>query len=395
MKPNRRHALVLLASGVITVSSRVLVAQETAGAGPALRVVQPAEGSVLSTREPSLQVCIAGGDGDMRSSFRATLDGETITNGFTWTGECAQWHPPEGWSGFDRPHSWSERRYDEEGWTVGLRDGDHAFEARVSGPGGTEVVVATSFSVRTKKRAMSLGVGFPDVSLEGFDGDFAPANLLEGRYGSRRVSGVAKDAGVLRYTAKDVSVAGISSSLAESADPGETETTLWRFSAGKRKGYGYKTGNTSYIAPYHGTAVFFGGISADEGPFGAEDERTFAPFDGETRLGSSFEGGIAFALNNSITLDAGFEETAVYPHWVFWEAAGSGAVHGLALCIADGVSRQVARTAPRAAPVVSFILRNGISYAIYHQRRTDVNWPFGGGQALIYKGVKVSFTFTY
>jgi hypothetical protein len=32
---------------------------------------------------------------------------------------------------------------------------------------------------------------------------------------------------------------------------------------------------------------------------------------------------------------------------------------------------------------------------IYHQRRSNVNWPFGGGPGLIYEGVKVSFTFTY
>ena len=131
------------------------------------------------------------------------------------------------------------------------------------------------------------------------------------------------------------------------------------------------------------------------GPFNPADELALEPFDGHTRVGSAFEGGVAFGINRSITLDAGFEETAVYPHWVFWEALGSGAVQAIALGVADGVSRQVARKAPRAAPIVSFLLRNGISYVIYHQRRSEVNWPFGGGPGLIYEGFKVSFTFTY
>src|SRR4029077_2776687 len=100
-------------------------------------------------------------------------------------------------------------------------------------------------------------------------------------------------------------------------------------------------------------------------------------------------------ISRSITLDAGYEEIAVYPHYVFWPAAGSGLVHGIALAVGDRVSKQVAKTSLRAAPIVSFILRNGISYAIYHQRRSEVNWPFGGGPGLIYQGIKVSFTFTY
>jgi len=370
-------------------------AQTDAPAPLVIRIEQPADASIVSSRQPAIRVCVQGDVARARESFRVTLDGESIASDFDWSDDCARWTPPDRWYGFDKRHSWSDPPYKQDGWTVGLRDGGHELVASVSGPTGEAVVVRSHFQVETKRMAASLAVGSVDASLEGFDGPFASTNLLEARFGPRRVSTIAKDAGVVRYTERAISIGGISTRLADAGDPGETETSLWRFMAGHREGYGYRIGETAFIAPYHGTSVFFDDFDAYDGPFTPADQAALEPFNGHTRVGTVFEGGVAFGLNRSITLDLGFEETAVYPHFVFWPALGGGAVHGIALGVADGVSRQVARTAPRAAPIVSFLLRNGISYVVYHQRRSEVNWPFGGNPGLIYKGVKLSFTFTY
>jgi hypothetical protein len=393
----RRFIRSLIATGCLVVPASAPQAQPAppVATAPGIRVESPADGSVLNTRQPRIRVCVSGGDEATRSTFTASLDGETISRGFTWSNDCAQWSPYDGWIRFGKPHAWSGPPYEEDAWTAGMRDGAHHFEASVSGPTGEEIAVESHFRIETTHTAVSLGAGFPKMSLAGFDGSFASTNLLEARFGSQRASTIAKDAGVLRYTDKAVSIGGISTRLADAGDPGETESTLWRFMAGRRQGYGYRTGDTAFVAPYQGNLVFFTDFDAYDGPFSPTDELAVEPFDGHTRVGTGFEGGIAFGINRSITLDAGFEETAVYPHWVFWPALGSGVVHGIALSVADGVSRQVARVSPRAAPIVSFILRNGISYVIFHQRRSEVNWPFGGGPGLIYEGFKVSFTFTY
>jgi hypothetical protein len=404
MSSIQRIARGVITAGCLVGLSRAPIAQPTPPDAPAqndapaplvIRVEHPADGSILNTRQPSIRVCLSGGDEATRVTFRASLDGETISAKFMWSGDCAQWSPSGDWFGLGKRHAWSAPPYEEEGWTAGMRDGGHDFVASVSGPTGEEVAVRSHFRIETEHMAVSLGVGFPNMSLEGFDGSFAPTNLLEGRFGPRCVSTLVKDAGVLRYTEKAVSIGGVSTRLADAGDPGETETSLWRFMAGRRKGYGSRTGDAAFVAPYQGTSVFFDDFDAYEGPYSPADVLALEPFDGHTRVGSAFEGGVAFGINRSITLDAGFEEMAVYPHYIFWPALGSGLVHGIALSVADGISRQVARTSPRAAPIVSFILRNGISYVIYHQRRSNVNWPFGGGPGLIYEGVKVSFTFTY
>lgn len=362
---------------------------------PSLLIESPVDGSVLDTRQPTIRVCAYNGGEIDGAGFSATLDGESITAGFEWRRECAQWTPSDGWVGVDRRHAWSDPPYEEEGWTAGMRDGVHELEVSVTLASGERLVDRSRFRVETRRRAASLGVGLPNLSLDGFEGPFAPTTLVEARFGSRRVSTLAKDAGVLQYRDKALSVGGISTRLGDDGDPGETETSLWRFALGRREGYGYRTSDSAFLAPYHGTAMFLADPDAYTGPFDPADVLAFAPFDGGVRVGTTFEGGIAWGLGPSVTLDAGYEQTAVYPHYVFWEALGSGLVHGVALRVADGVSRQVARRAPRAAPIVSFLLRNGISYVIHHQRRREVNWPFGGGAGLVYDGLKLSFTFTY
>ncbi|HEX6850857.1 MAG TPA: hypothetical protein VF139_05560 [Candidatus Polarisedimenticolaceae bacterium] len=368
---------------------------EAAPVPPALRVESPVDGAVLTTRQPQLRICAYGGDDRTRASFVATLDGETITARFEWSGDCAHWTPSDGWLGLDERHAWSDPPYEEEGWTAGMRDGSHDLEVSVTFASGERIVERSRFRVETRRRAASLAIGFPKVSLDGFEGPFAPTRQVEARFGALRVSTLAKDAGVLKYRDKALSIGGISTRLGDEGDPGETETSLWRFALGRRRGYGYRTGDAGFLAPYHGTSMFLADADAYDGPFDPADVLAFAPFDGGVRVGTGFEGGIALGLSRSITLDAGYEQSAVYPHYVFWEALGSGLVHGVALHVADGISRQVARTAPRAAPIVSFLLRNGISYVIHHQRRSEVNWPFGGGAGLIDEGFKVSFTFTY
>jgi hypothetical protein len=379
----------------LIATSGLVVPALAAESQPSLRVESPTAGSILNSRQPTIRVCIAGGNEATRRTLTASLDGETIASGFSWSGECGDWRPHDGWIGFGKHHAWSDPPYEEAGWTAGMRDGTHHFVASVTGPDGKTVTVETQFRIETEHMGVSLGIGFPNMSLEGFSGSFAPVNLLEARFGPQRVSTLARDVSVVQYSDKALSIGGISTHLADGGDPGETETSLRRFMAGRRQGYGYRTGDVAFVAPYSGTSVFFATFDAYEGPVTAADVLALEPFDDHTRVGAGFEGGISFGINRSITLDAGFEETAVYPHWVFWEALGSGLVHGIALGVADGVSRQVARKSPRAAPIVSFLLRNGISYVIYHQRRSEVNWPFGGGPGLIYEGFKVSFTFTY
>jgi hypothetical protein len=169
---------------------------------------------------------------------------------------------------------------------AGMRDGTHHFEASVSGPTGEEIVVRSHFRVETEQTAVSVGVGFPKMSLEGFDGSFASANLLEARFGPQRVSTIVRDAGVVRYTDKALSIGGVSTRLADAGDPGETETTLWRFMAGRRKGYGYRTGDVAFIAPYQGNSAFFDDFDAYDGPYTAADQLALEPFNGHTRVGT-------------------------------------------------------------------------------------------------------------
>jgi len=102
----------------------------------AIRVEHPADGSVLHTRQPRIRVCVSGSDEATRfDAPRHTRRRDDLAR-FQWSGECAEWRPSDGWVGLCKRHSWSDPPYEEEGWTAELRDGEHHFEVRVSGPLG-------------------------------------------------------------------------------------------------------------------------------------------------------------------------------------------------------------------------------------------------------------------
>src|SRR5262245_13428241 len=214
---NRRWVCAVAVVGCFAGVTSAPVAQPTpqnATAAPVLRIESPADGSILNTRQPTIRVCLSGADEATRATFRATLDGESISRRFRWSGDCAQWSPYQDWFGFGKRHAWSAPPYEEDGWTGALRDGGHDLEASVSPPTGAGIAAQSHFRVETRHMAVSLGVGFPNMSLEGFVGPFAPTNLLEGRFGPEDVSTIVAGQGTLTYSEKSVSIGGISTRLA-------------------------------------------------------------------------------------------------------------------------------------------------------------------------------------
>lgn len=367
--------------------------KETGGFG--IGIEAPRDQSVIHSRDPVLKICVLGGDEKTRSSLKATLDGEEITKAIRWHGECAEWHPGDEESFLGEHHAWGGRRFEEEGWLPELREGSHLFEASITDPSGTALSARSQFRVETERVAISLGAGFPKLSLDEFDGRFAPVSLLEGRFGHQRVWTLTRSPGLVRYKSSFFSLGAVSTQLAEDAEPGETETTLWRGALGDRKGYGYRTSPNGFVAPYHGTSALLAHVDVADPPTDRSDAQALERFENNVSVATAFEGGVAFGIGRSITLDAGYEQMIVYPNWVVFPAVGGGIVHGVALGVADVISRHVARDAPRAAPIVSFLLRNAISLAIYNQRRREVNWPFGGGPGILHEGFKTSFTYTF
>jgi hypothetical protein len=391
----RLAALLVCGIVLLTFSGTALSQPSSEGGGPpSIRIETPPDGSAIHTREPVIEVCVTGADEQMRASLKAFLDGEEITKAVRWKGQCAEWQPrDESWF-VGKHHAWGEKPFDEDGWVPELREGLHEFEASVTAPSGGSHA-KSKFRVETESHTATLGAGFPSMKLDGFDGRFAPVNLLEARFGRQQAWGLSRSRDVLRYKSSYFTVGAISTELAEEADPGETETTHWRGGLGERKGYGYRIGDNAFIAPYHGTTGLIAHLDVEDPPADPGDAHALETFDGSTNVATAFEGGFALGLSRSMTLDVGYEQMVAYPNWVVFPAVGAGVVHGIALHMADRIARHVARDSPRAAPIVSFILRNAISFAIYNQRRREVNWPFGGDPGVLTEGAKVSFTYSF
>lgn len=360
------------------------------------RIENPRGGAILASAVPVIRICIGGHTGaEKPPGVRATLDGADITGEIRWSGECGAWRASDADWRKAVPRPGRPAPVDFDAWQWRLSEGRHTLEVVGPDPSGNEVRKSARFEVRTRRHFTGLDLGIPDVSLIGFQEPFAPLGSLDLRLGHVRWWEDAGRKGLVSYGSSFLSVGAASSALAGGGGSGDIGTTFWKGAAGRRRAYGYRIGDNRFVAPYHGTSAFFGELSVDGPVTNPDDASEISPFDGHTRVGTSFEGGVHFQIGPSFGFDVGYEQTAVYPHWLFWKALGSGAIHGLALCGTDKIAAEIAKVSPRTAPIFAFLVKNAISYALYHQRKGEVNWPFSSGDALFYEGVKLNFAFSY
>ena len=57
-------------------------------------------------------------------------------------------------------------------------------------------------------------------------------------------------------------------------------------------------------------------------------------------------------------------------------------------------TKEVLESSPAAGPIVSFVLKNGLSYAFYTFKKQKMNWPFNTETPLTYETLKLGVTFT-
>ncbi|MGE5399517.1 MAG: hypothetical protein ACM3S2_03880 [Ignavibacteriales bacterium] len=182
----------------------------------------------------------------------------------------------------------------------------------------------------------------------------------------------------------------------------DISSNLWRFGFGSQEGYGYKFGNSAII-PYTSNSFGWSRVewnlpgAATTGPllYTPDEMNTLSLYDKTFRFGTMSEGGIKLQIVPLLTFNAGYERSIVFPRHLFWKHLGSMAVEWIGIGAVDFFSREVMDSSPAAGPIINFLLKNGLSYAIYQLRREKMNWPFDSAEPLSYDTWKVGMTFTF
>lgn len=189
---------------------------------------------------------------------------------------------------------------------------------------------------------------------------------------------------------------------------GEMKSDLWRFGFAKRSGYGYRINSLS-ILPYHGSGFTWSKLDMIDYPANTYlhtsppitienariDTDMLNRFHDTFRFGTLSEGGIRIEVGSFASMDFGYEVSVIFPRHLFWKHLGSLMIEESAIGVLNHFISEIEDSSPYAAPVVNFLLKNGLSYAFYSLKKTNMNWPFSTESPLTYETVKFGLTFTF
>ncbi|HSD63619.1 MAG TPA: hypothetical protein VLB50_07465 [Ignavibacteriaceae bacterium] len=241
--------------------------------------------------------------------------------------------------------------------------------------------------------AVVLGYGISGLSLNQFNGKFADPNMVELKLGYIKEKAYKNQEDIIKYNFNYLYLSNISTDLSNSNAEGLTNNT-WRFGAGNSKGYGYRIGKGGVI-PYYSTALIWSRLDLKEQNIPADQKELLGNFDDTFRFGTNWEGGIKFKVIPMLTIDAGYERAVIFPRHLFWKWLGSAAIETAGQWMVDGFVKEIMESSSYAGPVMSFVLKNALSYGMYELRQDKMNWPFKSAAPLAYDQFKFGFTVNF
>jgi len=248
-----------------------------------------------------------------------------------------------------------------------------------------------------------LSYGFAERSHDDLEGELADPVAIELELGSAHWSDAAS--GIVDYTSNGVSFSYSGSDLGGGDDEDKAfETEAWAVGLFSYTGIGYRI-RASALTPYSGGRLGFYRLGYDRevmtgaeevsGELSDEDFRRLGFFHEEFRLATSAEGGVRARIGPMVEVGLGYERMTVMQRWLPWKWLGSVMTEALAQEALDEFIGAIRDRTPAAAPIVAFVLKNGLSYGIYELRQEDMNWPFGDAPPLAQDTFKLSVSFAF
>lgn len=255
---------------------------------------------------------------------------------------------------------------------------------------------------------IEVNYGFGQPKHDKFNSDFSNIGLMEIKLGYLKESDLFYDNIDDR---KETFLFGskLSTDLSNSDQkPTEFESTLWRFGLATRHTLGYYSENFS-VLPYHQDGFVWSMLELDEAkypvlhetllglltPEAANDYKIVERYRDTFRFGTINEGGIRFEIMNTVSLNAGYEASVIFPRHLFWKQAGSYIIQKAGQGALTYFVNEILDSSPIAGPIVSFILQNGYAYTFHLLKQKDMNWPFDTETPLTYETFKLGVTFTF
>ncbi|MBI5402048.1 MAG: hypothetical protein HY959_01490 [Ignavibacteriae bacterium] len=247
------------------------------------------------------------------------------------------------------------------------------------------------------KPFIELNNGVSKLSLDGYNGSFSNAGIIEVKLGSATQfkSRYSKD--VLKYFNSYLFLSKASETYNyKSKTAGTQPYNMWRFGTGKKEGYGAKIGSMS-VVPYTSNSLAWTYLDLNNFTelTTQSDINALTKFNRDIRFGTQSEGGIILNVLPMLSLEAKYERSAIFPRTLFWKYAGSAIIEEGGMQILDNFVARILKNKPLAGAIVNFVLKNAYSYGMYELRKTKMNWPFDTEAPLMHESFKFGIGFTF
>lgn len=242
---------------------------------------------------------------------------------------------------------------------------------------------------------ITLNYGSSKMSIHNFQESFADPALIELKLGYTTQRPSKKSEDIIKYNYRYLYLSNISTNLKNVSESNpELETSMWRFGLGRSSGYGYQIGQSAVI-PYYTYSFDWSRIIFLVNPSDSIGLAKTDLYHESFRFGTSSEGGIRINVIPQVTIEAGYERSAVFQRHLFWKWAGSALLEAAGQWAVDSFVKEILKSSPLATPIVNFLLKNALSYGVYELRKEKMNWPFKSEAPIAYDQFKFGLTFTF
>lgn len=255
------------------------------------------------------------------------------------------------------------------------------------------------FVSKKSKPVVSFNYGVTNLKRK----DFNSKNLIdplgfELKLGTIRQKSIYEKEDLIKEKYNYFMISNYSSYLKnKNSNVSDINTDTWKFGLGNQNGYGYKLSQSFAIIPYTEGSFNWSRINFayDTNFVGVHDVKIMSMYDETFRFGTSSAGGIKIQAFENLALDFSYERQIVYQRVLFWKLAGSSIIELASQGLLDNFIYKIFDSSPYAAPIVSFVLKNALSFGIYELRQERMNWPFKSEPALSFDQFKVGITFIF
>ncbi len=243
-----------------------------------------------------------------------------------------------------------------------------------------------------KNPFVEVSYGLGNSSVNSLIGKFQDAGFAEIKIGHYRNSLRGKDSVVLGSKSKFVQFSFFDQKLRKAVTTSDISTNTFRFGMGWADALGYKFGNSALLL---GSEQGFGWsrLKVNDKLTDVSDLAKLRYYDNQFKFGINNAATLKFSIVPSVAVNVSYERAQVYQKVIFWRTAGSILAEQISYGILDEFIDEVVDHSSVGAPVINFILRNGLSYGIYELRKEKMNFPFKGEDPLMESTFKVGLSF--